>query len=553
MKKKYILSAVILIAGIGAVLCASGPGSKRMNDEASAIVKTMTLDQKIGQLVMTGVHGSALDDTTKVILNKVRPGGVILFGHNLSGKSGTTNFIDQMQNESVVPLFVSIDQEGGRVKRITDGVTQFPGAMAWGSADDPDASRDAARIIGIQLRMIGVNMNLAPVMDVNNNPDNPVINTRSFGSSPGIVSKIGGAYIEGMLASGCIPVAKHFPGHGDTNKDSHITLPVIPFDIERLRRIEFVPFAAAVKSGVECIMTAHISFPKIIGDSSPATVSKLFLTDILRGELGFGGTVITDDLEMNAVSGTAGIGKGAVQSIAAGADIVLISSCGQNMLEMVKSLREAAEKGIISAEKLDRSVERIIEMKLRYNIMKVREGRISRGDNPHGESGLEAVSRASDVNRLLSRKSICASKWGKSVNDAVIDEGKGLLLVTHSNTLRKEVKERFRRVIFVGADALFKIKNKNSQKGPVVLFHVDSVNEARLRGIVRHSKKNSINLCVISTGNPFPVSKIAGDFPVMYSFSNTSESLRQIAAALGGEFIPKDWANLNPDLKPAAR
>jgi len=214
------------------------------------------------------------------------------FGFNISNKNDTARFINDMQKSPWILQafpFHFYRPGGRRVFRILDGITQFPGAMATGAADDKDLTYKAAMALGMQLRLMGVNMNLTPVLDVNNNPNNPVINTRSFGSNPLSVAYLGVAYILGLQRAMCIAVGKHFPGHGDTNDDSHFTLPVISYNLDRLRSIEFLPFIEAIKNGVECIMTAHIAYPSIMQNKEPATVSKLFLTDILRTEMKFEG------------------------------------------------------------------------------------------------------------------------------------------------------------------------------------------------------------------------------------------------------------------------
>ena len=197
------------------------------------IVKNMSIEEKIGQLLMIGVPGTAINKSSRELIASYRPGGLILFGYNYRTTEQLKKLNNSLQNyasgKKSLPMFISIDQEGGRVRRITgQGVTQFPGNMAAGSANDPLLTYRWARILGIQLRRLGVNMNLAPDVDVNNNPDNPVINTRSFGSDPEIVARHGRAYVKGLQKGGVMAVAKHFPGHGDTSADSHKTLPVIP-------------------------------------------------------------------------------------------------------------------------------------------------------------------------------------------------------------------------------------------------------------------------------------------------------------------------------------
>jgi beta-N-acetylhexosaminidase len=234
-----------------------------------------------------------------------------------------------MQRESVassgIPLFISIDQEGGRVKRITGGVTQFPGNMAMGSAGDEELAYNAARILGIQLRRYGINMNLAPVLDVARQPDCPQWG-RSFSSDPERVAVFGEAAIRGFLEGGVLPVAKHFPGLGDTAVDSHQVLPRA-LDPDPDRTADLLPFRRAAAAGVPAIMTAHLQVPA--WGVQTATLSPVALKDWLRIRLGFAGVIITDDLEMGAVAGAAPAPEAAHQAFSAGADLLLICSRGE--------------------------------------------------------------------------------------------------------------------------------------------------------------------------------------------------------------------------------
>ena len=386
-------------------------GRKNMFDEADSHILKMTPEQKIGQLLMFALPGGGFGKTSEQLMKKYSPGGIILFGYNGNDSKKIRRLVDAYQAASAaysgIPLFVSIDQEGGKVKRITKGVTQFPGNMAAGAVGDDDLVYEWARILGIELRRGGINMNLAPSVDVNNNPENPVINTRSFGSDVKNVSALGVAYIQGLQKSKCIAVAKHFPGHGDTDKDSHLILPVIRFGMDRLRALELAPFRAAIKNDVECIMTAHIAYPEILGTMESATVSYKILTELLRNEMGFDGIIITDDLEMHAIAKNLNIGQAALKSVLAGTDIILISSHGKNVEDIYKTLSAAYRDGTLTEERLNQSVRRILEMKMRYGIM-----------NPSEKSGegrkylftrdeVKLLEGARELNRKISSRSIC--------------------------------------------------------------------------------------------------------------------------------------------------
>ena len=401
MKKTVIILIILLSVG-----CAR----KRFTDEALSISRAMKLDQKIGQMLMVAVPGDKMNREVEAILKQYRPGGVILFGHNLSSFENNKKFIDDMQDASFsyagIPLFISIDQEGGRVVRIVSGVTQFPGNMAAGVSGDTGLAYRWGRVLGIELRVTGVNMNLAPVLDVNNNPHNPVINTRSYGSEARLVADLGAAYIKGIQDSRCIAVGKHFPGHGDTDTDSHLSLPVIHYDMKRLSRVELVPFKEAIGAGVDGIMTAHIAYPEILGTNDPATVSKKFLTDMLRTELRFAGLVITDDMEMHAISRRQEMGEAAVRSIMAGADIILISSYEGSIPAIINAITNAVRAKRITEKRINDSVARIIETKIRYGILCCENGTYRPGKYFLTEKDKKALKDSGSVNESLSRKGI---------------------------------------------------------------------------------------------------------------------------------------------------
>ncbi len=551
--KKISIFILSLIVTVSLFSCFN-----RMDKEAALIVREMTLDQKIGQMLLVGVPGSKISDNSEEIIKKYLPGGIILFGYNLAGKEEIKKFISDLQQHSLgssrIPLFISIDQEGGRVKRIKQGVTQFPGNMAFGVIDDSELVYDAARILGIQLRLLGVNMNLAPVLDVNNNPLNPVINTRSFGSRVNDVSEMGISYIKGLQKSQCISVGKHFPGHGDTDKDSHITLPEIPYGIERLKDVEFPPFVKAIDAGVECIMTAHISFPKILHNHLPATISKRFLSEILRHDMGFRGLVITDDLEMKAISKMMDIGEAAVKSIIAGTDIVLISTHGDSIEKVASSIKEAVKTGRISVKRIDSSVKRVIEMKLRYRIMGCKDDNVTLVDIEYDKDEIKMLERADAINRKASKKAIYY--YEEDGSKLVLLNKKGLkkLFITSEELLKDEAHraDENNRVFKDGEEFLKFLQNHKSIKvskekdceGAIVYYHVDRIEPDKAEKVIMSAREKGMRIIMLSTGNPFLISELKNRPPALFTFSNTEESIKQMIACLKGEFEPKRRINI---------
>ena len=260
-----------------------------------------------------------------------------------------------------------MDQEGGWVARLKTGATILPGNMALGAAGATELAEQAGTITAIELGAVGVNLNFAPVIDVNNNPRNPVIDRRSFGECPNLVSRLGCAYIKGLQQTGVLATAKHFPGHGDTTVDSHTDLPAVGHDVERIQTVELKPFRAVIEAEVGAIMTAHIVY-STLDANRPATLSRPILTDLLRGELGFEGLIITDDMEMKAIDKRYRTGEAAVMAIDAGADMVLTLWRYRNQREVFNALVSAVKSGRISEERIEQSVDRILKYKKVFGV-----------------------------------------------------------------------------------------------------------------------------------------------------------------------------------------
>jgi beta-N-acetylhexosaminidase len=534
MKKKNLVPFLLLIL----FLSCSG----RMDREAQIITDNLTLEQKTGQLLMFALPGQALNNDNSKLISKYQPGGIILFGYNISEKGDLPEFIHELQQESMngsgIPLFVSTDQEGGRVIRVKKGITPFPGNLAAGISENYDGIKKMAQVTGMELRIQGINMNLAPVLDVNNNPLNPVINTRSFGSDPGIVAKAGASYIDGLQSARCIAVAKHFPGHGDTESDSHHVLPVINHDMGRLKKVELVPFYKAIKEKVECIMSAHILFPAITENDEPATLSKFFLTDLLRKEMGFSGIVMTDDLEMNAVSGKMNLGDAAVKSFLAGSDVILVSSYGENIPVIYNALLAAVKDGTISMERLNVSVKRIMELKLRYKIAGFDEEKqkIYFNDFKYTIKEKELLTEKDAINSMLSRESIFYSGesrlYGRGENEKRI-------YVSGNRDFRENLKINSGDEIFYSAEkALSSLKREDDPGKVIVVLQTYRINRNYIQLLNRRIIKAGGNFLIVYSGNPFDLSGWVTEIPVLFTFSFTGESMKQAALCLDGRFEP---------------
>jgi beta-N-acetylhexosaminidase len=350
---------------------------KQTSPEAIArqVLARMSLEQKVGQVFMLGFDGTTLTPENRALIQGLHLGGVTLFGRNIENGPQLARLDAALQTiADPVPLFISVDQEGGLVVRVTDGATIFPGNMALGATGDPSLAGRIASASADELLAMGVNMDLAPVVDVNTNPLNPVIGTRSFASDPTAVADFATQTVNAIQHSGVSAVAKHFPGHGDTDVDSHRDLPVVPHPLDRLESLEFVPFRAAIQAGVDGVMTAHLYLPAIEPQQDlPATLSKTVLTGLLRERLGYQGLILTDALDMDAIKKDRPAAEAAIQAFEAGADMLLIagikSDDRQHLGDGPPALLDAVKSGRVSEARLDQSVLRILEAKARRGIL----------------------------------------------------------------------------------------------------------------------------------------------------------------------------------------
>ncbi|MET3106990.1 beta-N-acetylhexosaminidase [Oxalobacteraceae bacterium GrIS 1.18] len=330
----------------------------------------ISIRKKIGQLFMVGFDALEVNEHITRMIQHYHVGGVILFRRNVDSPEQLARLCRELQEVNArvsdKPLLIAIDQEGGMVMRVNRGVTPIPSAMAFQEAGSVDDCEQLSRISAEEMRQLGINMNLAPVLDVNNNPNNPVIGVRAYGEDPDTVIAYGMAALRGIEATGLVATVKHFPGHGDTASDSHYSMPVVPHDRERLNRVELPPFIAAIEQGVPAIMTAHVVFPAIEPQPDlPATLSKAVLTGLLREELGFHGVIITDCLEMAAIAEGVGVSQGAVATLQAGADIVLVSHLEQRQAAALEAVINAVESGAIALNAIDDSFRRVQALKTR--------------------------------------------------------------------------------------------------------------------------------------------------------------------------------------------
>lgn len=338
-------------------------------ERAAQIVASLTPEQKVGQLMSIAFHGTKITPAVEAMIRQRGVGGLVLRAENADDAAGLTRLTADLQaiarDAKVPPLLISIDQEGGPVMRVGKGMTLVPGQMALAATLEPLAAVTRAdSIIAAELTAAGVRWNLAPVADVNDEPRNPIIANRSFGSDPQRVAQLVARSVTAYRASRMYTTAKHFPGHGSTTTDSHTGLPEIDSDRKRLDAVELVPFKSAIAAGVQAIMSAHIVVPALDPTPSlPVTLSKKVMTELLRGELGFQGLIVSDDLEMGALS-TIGEAQAGLMAFQAGVDHLLFRFDESAQLGGHRLILEALRRGQVSTARLDASVLRFIAAKL---------------------------------------------------------------------------------------------------------------------------------------------------------------------------------------------
>lgn len=348
-----------------------------LNQKAKEIMTDMTLEQKIGQLfivnledVNNGLESMVFTESIKENINKYNVGGIILFQNNIKDREQVKLLINNIQDNSNIPLFISVDEEGGIVSRLSDipsiGVTKFENMADIGEKKDYNRAYAVGSTIGKEIHELGFNLDFAPVADVITNPNNTEIGRRAFGSNPEVVANMVKEVVKGLQENNVSATLKHFPGHGGSEENSHNEFSYTPQTLEGMRKTEFLPFISGIEEDVDFIMISHISAPNVTGDNTPSSLSKTIITDLLRKELGYENIVTTDALNMKAISNYYSPKDAAIMAINAGADVLLMTPDFKNVYDHVL---ESVQNGTISEERINESVERILKVKIKRNIV----------------------------------------------------------------------------------------------------------------------------------------------------------------------------------------
>ncbi len=540
--KKRLLSIITSVV----MFTASVLPSTRANaaeDQIKVIMDKMSLEEKVGQMFMpdfrnwNGKPYTEMNTEVAKIIQDYHLGGVILFRENVANTEQTVKLVDGLQKASKdIPLLVTIDQEGGLVTRLQTG-TNMPGNMALGATRDPKIAEQVGQAIGEELNSLGINVNFAPSMDVNVNPDNPVIGIRSFGSDPQLVADMGVGYIKGLQNAKVAATAKHFPGHGDTATDSHVGLPIVEKDIKELEKTELKPFQAAMDNNIDMIMTAHIVVPALDNTKAiskkdnteigiPATLSKKILTDLIRNKMNYKGVVVTDALNMKAIVENFGEEDTVIRAINAGADIVLMPAIVQgtdqikNLDKVYNAAVEAVKSGKIPEERVNESVRRILKLKIDRNIIENKDSRTL--DQKIADAKKVVGSEAhKKIEKNAAEKAVTLIKNDNNILPFNLENNKKVLLAANlqsrlnlmelsMNSIIKDLKLSNIKVdtmLYNSTDALKEEdKKKLDEADYIVLSTMNANGNAKfVQEATKYAADKNKDLVVMSTRNPYDI------------------------------------------------
>jgi len=573
----------VFVAWAAAAGLAAQPASPRKLDAegerwVASTLKKMTLDDKVGQLLVSSFDAEYMSTDSREYDALVRAihdyhiGGFHVFGGTeaapdvlldahygsvtLGQPFAAASILNRLQAIAPYPLLNSADFETGAGFRL-EGATAFPRNMAFGAAGDEKLAYEAGRITAIESRAIGVQVNFAPVVDVNNNPRNPVINTRSYGEDPALVAKLGSAYVRGLQDAGMIATLKHFPGHGDTDVDSHLGLPIIRDQRDALEATEFPPFKAGIAAGAGAVMTAHIEMPALDpAPNTPTTLSQPIVSGILRHDLGFTGLIYTDSMGMAGVTQLYKPGEAAVRAIKAGNDVVLHSPDDGAAFAGIKA---AVESGEISRERLDQSVERILRAKAQTGLNRARAVNLDALPNIVGGRAHQAVAdEVSQRSMTLVRDQrnqvpLTAARDAQILYLSILDRPGGWRIAAPSRTFIPELKQRWRNVTSVElterstANEVELVRAMAPRYDAIVAsvfvraasgsgqMDLPANMQALLRALARQTESSRKPFVAVLFGNPYTATFLPDVPAILLTYDFYDRAERSAVRALAGE------------------
>ncbi len=510
-------------------------------------IKQMTLKEKLGQLIIAGFDGYEYNEHLKILIEEYKVANIILFTRNIKDIPQLIKLNKKIHSEVIKHTnsmpFISIDQEGGMVTRILGGATFCPGNMTLTATNDSLNAYKIGKIMGEELVRLGINMNLAPSLDVNNNPANPVIGVRSYSDNPNVVSEYGNQFIKGIQEKGIIATAKHFPGHGDTNVDSHLGLPVIKHDLKQLEKVELIPFKSAIQNGVKAIMSAHIVFEQIEKSGVPGTLSSTILTDLLRNEYHFKGLIVSDCMQMKAIDVKYTTEIGTVMGIKAGLDLACISHSLEKQIGAIKELEKDILNGDIPEALINEKVTRILQFKeeayqtFRDNFINVDAKKLEEHfiNNPNNQIASQLVDKSFTLLRgkpyLEKGKTlvIAASPFAATIAEDKLDSRSII------DMIRFEIPRFDVIKMDLKADNYDDIFEKARMYDQVVVCSYNCSNFVLQEKLIKNLNKISNELYIISTRNPYDFMVLENIQNICCVYEYTSNSVSTIVRFLKGE------------------
>jgi beta-N-acetylhexosaminidase len=513
-----------------------------LNMKVEKVLSSLSLEQKIGQMLIYGFKGQKAQEDAIPVIKKYDLGGVILFTHNIDSEDQTFELNKDIQHYAMshtkVPVFISIDQEGGKVLRIQNFGTVLPGNMNLGATRSSTLSFLAGKLTAVDLEMLGINMNFAPVLDVNTSAKNEVIGVRSFGSDPDMVAELGSAYIRGIQSRRVSATAKHFPGHGNTSGDSHFENLTINRTLDELKKYDLKPFAEAIKDGVDVVMTAHISVPSIDPSGKPATLSNKIITGLLRDQMGYNGLVVTDDMEMRPATKDLPIGKAALQAVLAGCDMIIVVWTDSAKKDVYDSLLGAAKKNILTQTRIDESVRRILRVKLKRQLF-------DNTPDPNIADVRKVVGNKfhQQISHLIAQKSITIVHNLKNIIP-VSKKGK-FAVISPFTYLSAELNRSGLSNDLIKMDVKLDMSQRNKvvtealgYQNKVDAYIIAVVDESQAQVAKMLKQKSTIPVIVAALDSPYVYSTVKDADAYLCAYSFRTQALRALAKVISGDAKP---------------
>lgn len=504
----------------------------------------------VGQRMVVGFYGTEVNDDIKDLISNYKVGNIILFKHNVKNntqlKALCSELHDLVKQHTGHEAFITIDQEGGMVTRLGEDALNIPGAMALAATKDEKNAYEAGRLTGLQLRALGINFNISPTVDVNSNKHNPVIGVRSYGDKALEVARYAQAMTKGLLDGHVYACGKHFPGHGDTNVDSHVGLPMINKDLDELEECELIPFRKVIEAGIPAIMTTHILFPKIEAENKPATMSHKIITGILRERLKFSGLIVSDCMEMSAIKEFYGTVNGSIEAIKAGVDLVFISHTASVAREVSDALVKELEEGGLSLSHMSETVDRILAYK--NNLSK--DDKLFLGNQVNNI--MEEISKGKEVVLDLTRRSITALNMP---SDGIMLGDSPLFIGTPpfraSNVSNEEEGLNFANYLSMQLGGSGISIDPNLEESEMEIIVKEAMDKSALvvgtynghlyKGqleLVHKLSKVHNNVVVIALRNPYDLGELPEHCIKIAAYEYTTKSLKVISELLENKFHP---------------